>query len=424
MGRIVVVRPLFHAALAAALLASQTGHAADETVKWLHVEVNPQQVAIWQDATRAFEAKNPGVHIEPQYLENEAYKSKLTTLLQSRDKPAMFYSWAGGVLRTQVEAGVLEDLTAPLKGYTQTLTPTALAAFTVDGHLYGVPQALTEVGFFYNKALFAKAGIDADKVKTWDQFLDMVKALQAAGITPLSVGGADKWPLSFFWSYLALREGGQAGFAAAQAGKNGGFAGPDFVKAGEEFQRLVALKPFQPGFLGDKHLTGIGLFADGHAAMTLAISVIYSQQHAVAADKKGLPDDQIGWLDFPTVAGGKGLPTDTLGGIVGWVVSKGAPSATVPFLESFVSPAVQSRLAAAGYIIPVVNGADQAITSPFQRRVATELAHSTYHQNFYDQVLGPSVGRVVNDQAAALASRAATPKAAAQAVQDAFEQGN
>ena len=48
------------------------------------------------------EAKNPGVKIEPQYLENEAYKAKLTTLLQSRDKPAMYYSWAGGVLRTQV----------------------------------------------------------------------------------------------------------------------------------------------------------------------------------------------------------------------------------------------------------------------------------------------------------------------------------
>ncbi len=336
----------------------------------------------------------------------------------------MFYSWAGGVLRTQAEAGVLTDLTGPLASYVGTLTPTAVAAFTVDGHLYGVPQALTEVGFFYNKALFAKAGIDADKIKTWDQFLDMVKTLQAAGVTPLSVGGADKWPLSFFWSYLALRQGGKAGFAAAMEGKDGGFAGPDFVKAGENFERLVALKPFQNGFLGDKHLTGIGLFADGKAAMTLAISVIYNQQRAVAADKKGLPNEQIGWLNFPTVPGGKGLATDTLGGIVGWVVGKEAPATTVPFLQSFVSVEVQSKLAAAGYIIPVVKGADAAITDPFQRRVAEELANSTYHQNFYDQVLGPSVGRVVNDQVAALASSSITPQAAAKAVQTAFEQGN
>ena len=417
------MRPLFYAAVIAGILGSHASR-ADDVVKWLHVEVNPQQIAIWQDAARSFESKTPGTKIEPQYLENEAYKSKLTTLLQSRDKPSMFYSWAGGVLRTQAEAGVLTDLTDPLRSYVDTLTPTAVAAFSVDGRLYGVPQALTEVGFFYNKALFAKAGVDADKVKTWDQFLDMVKALQAAGITPLSVGGADKWPLSFFWSYLSLRQGGKAGFAAAMDGRDGGFAGPDFVKAGENFQRLVALKPFQNGFLGDKHLTGFGLFADGKAAMTLAISVIYNQQRAVAADKKGLPNEQIGWLNFPTVPGGKGLATDTLGGIVGWVVGKGAPAATVPFLQSFVSLDVQSKLAAAGYIIPVVKGADAAITDPFQRRIAEELANSTYHQNFYDQVLGPSVGRVVNDQVSALASGSVTPQAAAKAVQTAFEQGN
>ena len=157
-------------------------HAAD-TIKWLHVEVNPAQIAIWNEAARAFEASHPGVKVQPQYIENEAYKAKLTTLLQSPDKPAMFYSWGGGVLRAQVKAGVIEDLTDALKGYADTIKPAALAAFTVDGHVYGVPQALTEVGFFYNKALFAKAGIDAGTVKTWDDLLDVVKKLKAAGIT-------------------------------------------------------------------------------------------------------------------------------------------------------------------------------------------------------------------------------------------------
>ena len=79
-----------------------------------HVEVNPRQIAIWTDAAREFEAKNPGVSIQPQYLENEAYKSKLTTLLQSRDKPAMFYSWAGRCVaaRRSMPASC-EDLTRP-----------------------------------------------------------------------------------------------------------------------------------------------------------------------------------------------------------------------------------------------------------------------------------------------------------------------
>ena len=404
-------------------LAASAVNAAD-TIKWLHVEVNPTQVAIWNETARAFEAKHPGVKVEPQYLENEAYKAKLTTLLQSRDKPAMFYSWAGGVLKAQVEAGVIEDLTDRTKGYIETLTPSAVAAFTLDGKVYGVPQAITEVGFFYNKELLAKAGVDASKIKTWDDLLGAVKALKGAGITPITVGGADKWPVSFYWSYLSLRQGGKPAFEAAMKGEAGGFAGEDFVKAGELFKQLVDLQPFQNGFLGSKHLPAIGQFADGKAAMTLAISVIYNQQRSIAADKKGLSDDQIGWFQFPVVPGGKGAPTDTLGGVVGWVVSKGAPKETVDFIKAFVSPEVQSRLTAEGFIIPVVGGADASLKNAFMRNIAQELARSTYHQNFYDQVLGPSVGRVVNDVVAEMAGGTMTPQDAAKAVQAAWKQGN
>lgn len=422
MGRI----GLFAGALGAALVLSSTvgAPAAEATIKWLHVEVNPNQVKLWEESARRFEANHPGVRIEPQYLENEAYKAKLTTLLQSRDKPAMFYSWAGGVLKAQVEAGVVEDLTDETRDFVGTLAPSAVSAFTVNGHLYGIPQALTEVGFFYNKDLFRKAGVDADAIKTWDDLLGAVRKLKTAGITPLSVGGADKWPVSFYWSYLALRQGGRNAFETALKGEAGGFAGETFVKAGERFKELVDLQPFQNGFLGSKHLPAIGQFADGKAAMTLAISVIYNQQRSIAADKKGLSDEQIGWLNFPVLPGGKGAATDTLGGVVGWVVSKGAPRETVPFLKSFVSKDVQGKLAGAGYIVPVVAGADETITNPFLHRVAQELAHSTYHQNFYDQVLGPSVGRVVNDSVAELAGGSMTPQAAAQAVEAAARQGN
>ena len=35
--------------------------AADSTVKWLHIEVNPAQVKIWDEVARAYEAAHPGV---------------------------------------------------------------------------------------------------------------------------------------------------------------------------------------------------------------------------------------------------------------------------------------------------------------------------------------------------------------------------
>ena len=397
---------------------------ADTTLKWLHIEVNPNQVKIWEEVARDFEAKNPGVKIEMQFLENEAYKAKAPTLLQSKDRPHIIYSWAGGVLKAQVEAGVLEDITAQVTPYKDQLSAAAVKAFTVDGKIYGLPHTVSQVGFMYNKELFAKAGVDGAKIATWDDLLDAVKKLKAANVTPIVVGGADKWPLHFYWTHLAVRLGGKAGFDAALKGENGGFEGDVFQKSGEHFKQLVDLQPFQQGFLGYKNPQAVGAFGDGKGAMILAISSFYHTQRALAADKAGLSDDKVGWFNFPVVAGGKGEATDTLGGVNGWLVTKGAPKEAVEFVKFFISDAVQKRLAQGNFLIPTFKGAEAGLGSPFMRNIAQNIATSKYHQNFYDQDLGPSVGRVVNDATAELAGGSMTPMQAAKAIQDAFKQGN
>jgi len=411
-------------AASACLALSASLAAAETTVKWLHIEINPNQVKLWEEVARDFEAKNPGVKVEMSFLENEAYKAKAPTLLQSKDRPHIIYSWAGGVLKSQVEAGVLEDITKDVADLTPKLSPAAVAAFTVNGKVYGVPYNMSQVGFMYNKELFAKAGVDGSKIATWDDLLAAVKQLKAANVTPIVVGGADKWPLHFYWTYLAVRIGGKAGFQAALKGENGGFEGETFVKSGELFKQLVDLQPFQNGFLGAKNPQAVGMFGDGKGAMMLAISSFYHTQKALAADKIGIPDDKIGWFNFPTVPGGAGEASDTLGGINGWLVTKDAPKEAVAFLKAFVSEDVQKKLAAGNYIVPTYLGADTALGSAFMRNIAKNLAASKYHQNFYDQDLGPSVGRVVNDVTAEIAGGTMTPKAAAKAIQDAYAQGN
>ncbi len=417
-----VFRRLLGSAVGLACLAGTAW--ADTTLKWLHIEVNPNQVKIWEDVARDFEAKNPGVKIEMQFLENEAYKAKAPTLLQSKDRPHIIYSWAGGVLKAQVEAGVLEDITAQVTPYKDQLSAAAVKAFTVDGKIYGLPHTVSQVGFMYNKELFAKAGVDGTKIATWDDLLGAVKKLKDANVTPIVVGGADKWPLHFYWTHLAVRLGGKAGFDAAMKGENGGFEGDVFQKSGEHFKQLVDLQPFQQGFLGFKNPQAVGAFGDGKGAMILAISSFYHTQRALAADKTGLSDDKVGWFNFPTVAGGKGEASDTLGGVNGWLVTKGAPKEAAEFVKFFISDAVQKRLAQGNFLIPTFKGAEAGLGSPFMRTIAQNIAASKYHQNFYDQDLGPSVGRVVNDATAELAGGTMTPKQAAKAIQDAFKQGN
>ncbi len=411
--------------VSAVALAFSAGAAiAQTTVKWLHIEANPVVVKLWEEVARDFEAKNPGVKVEMQYLENEAYKAKAPTLLQSRDRPHVIYSWAGGVLKSQVEAGVLEDIAPAMQGYKDNLSASAVDAFTVDGKIYGVPYGVSQVGFMANKDLLAKAGVDAGKIVTYDDLLDAVKKLKAAGITPLAVGGADKWPVHFYWTNLAMRLGGKAAIQAALKGQDGGFEGETFQKSGELFKQLVDLQPFQNGFLGFKSQQAIGHFGDGKAALLLAISSFYHTQKVFAVDKVGIPDDKLAWINFPTVPGGKGQPSDTLGGINGWLVTKGAPKEAVAFLKYFVSAEPQKRLAAGNFIVPVYKGAEAGLGSAFMRNIAQNIANSTYHQNFYDQDLGPSVGRVVNDATTEIAAGTMTPKQAAKAIQDAFRQGN
>ena len=56
-------------ALVAAALTLIAGNAvAQTTVRWLHIEANPAQVKIWGEVARGFEARNPGVKIEMQFL--------------------------------------------------------------------------------------------------------------------------------------------------------------------------------------------------------------------------------------------------------------------------------------------------------------------------------------------------------------------
>ena len=94
------------------------------------------------------------------------------------------------------------------------------------------------MAFFYNKKLFEKAGVKAEDIKTWDDFLAAVKKIKAAGITPIVVGAGEKWPMHFYYAYLVMRIGGEHALADAKAGKDGGFKGPTFVEAGKRLREL------------------------------------------------------------------------------------------------------------------------------------------------------------------------------------------
>jgi raffinose/stachyose/melibiose transport system substrate-binding protein len=414
-------------ALAAMLgLAAILPAHAQTVVKHLHITSIPAELELMNQAVAEFEAANPDIKVELPFLENEAFKAKLTTLLQSADAPDVFHSWGGGVFYEQAEAGVLRPVEDIVTAEAKDAIGTAgVSAFTgPDGHLYGLARDVGEVVLWYNKALFEQAGVDPASMNTWDGFLAGVQTIKDAGITPLAIGAKDKWPAHFWWSKLVVRLAGQEGFEAAARGEGDGFAGEDFVKAGDYFLQLAALEPWQPGFAAAAYGDASGYFGDGKAAMHLMGDWDYGVMKDNSASKQGIPDDQLGILPFPTIEGGKGDPTDTLGGLSGYLFSRNASDAAVKWVEFFNSAEVQARFANANFYIPIAKGAADGMVNPFKVQVAQNIGNAHWHALFFDQALGPNVGGVVNDISAELASNAMSAQEAAELIKEALDDSN
>src|SRR5258708_30230387 len=77
---------------------------SDTVIKVLHIQKLPQVRAMWQEAADQYQKAHPGVTIQFDYLENEAFKAKLPTLLQSKDPPSCFQSSGGRVMTEQVSS--------------------------------------------------------------------------------------------------------------------------------------------------------------------------------------------------------------------------------------------------------------------------------------------------------------------------------
>ena len=408
-----------------ALMLGAASASAATVVKWMHVELDPKSVAVWEEIAKEYEAKHPDVDVQLQFLENEAFKAKLPTLLQSNDVPDFFYSWGGGVLEEQSKTGALKDLTEVFDAdggkLRQAYSAAAIDGLSFDGKVWAVPYRVSLVSFFYNKELFAKAGVKAEDIKTWDDLGATVKKIKAAGIVPIAGGGGEKWPIHFYWSYLVMRNGGQTVFDAARKGEGEGFMDPSIIKAGEQLAEFGKLEPFQPGYLGSTWPQALGVFGDGKAAMILGFDNTEANQRKNAGDGKGLAADNIGRFAFPAVEGGAGKVTDTLGGLNGWAVTKNASMEAIDFAAFLTSKESEEKMAAAGMILPVATGADGAVKNPLLADSAKQLASSTWHQNFFDQTLGAAVGRVVNDVSVEIVSGQMSAEEGAKQIQDAFE---
>jgi raffinose/stachyose/melibiose transport system substrate-binding protein len=388
------------------------------TITWWHISTADDHKALWQQLADEYMASHSNVTIEITVLENEAFKTKLTTVMQSGEPPDIFQSWGGGVMNEYAKAGLLQDITPWLDAdggaWRDTFGAGPLGVYAFEGKNYGVPWDMGMVGFWYNKALFAQAGISAPPA-TWSELLAAVQKLKDAGITPIALGEGDKWPGHFYWAYLATRIGGEAGFLAA-ASRTGSFTDEPFVQAGEKLQELIALEPFQDGFLGATYGDQATVMGNGNAAMELMGQWAPAVERDNSPDKLGIGDD-LGFFPFPAVEGGAGALTDAMGGGNGFAIGRDAEPEAVDFVKYLTSQASQTAIAEINVGLPVVEGSEAGVTDPMLQLVQANTAAAEYFQLYYDQYLPPAVGEVIKDAVQGLFAGTLTPEEVAQQVE-------
>ncbi|MGA3057334.1 MAG: extracellular solute-binding protein [Candidatus Limnocylindrales bacterium] len=388
------------------------------TIEWWHISTGEPGKSIFQGIADTYMAAHPNVTIHITVLENEAFKTKLTTTMQSGTAPDLFQSWGGGIMAAQADAGMLKDITNDIASWKSTVNPGALSIYAYNGKQYGVPWDMGMIGFWYNKALFTKAGITAPPA-TWDEYLaDITKLKTLSGIAPLAIAGKDKWPSMHLWTYLVLRIGG--GDTMAQMAKSGNWNTDACTKAGDEVLKLNALNPYQPGYKSATYDNEAAAVGNGKAAMELMGQWAPGVQANDSTSKKGIGTD-LGWFPFPTVAGGKGAATDGVGGGNGIAVGKNASPEALDFLKFFNSVYNAQKIdnpddkGNSIGMSPIV-GVDPTVLSAPLQLVQAGRDKATFMQLYLDQFTSPAIGSAINDATIALFLGASTPAKVCQAI--------
>ena len=149
--------------------------------------------------------KWPNVTLEATKLPDDNYYTSLKTKLASGECPDLILTqpmYAGqNSCYALAEAGYLVSLNDldTVQGRQD------MAAVTYNGDIVTSTSGVSILGCYYNKDLFAQAGIESVP-QTWDEFLEDCQKLQDAGIQPIVMGDKDQYVLQFGLYQIAANE--------------------------------------------------------------------------------------------------------------------------------------------------------------------------------------------------------------------------
>ena len=287
------------------------------------------QYFLLQDLYKRFQEQHPDITINFDFLDHDAYHTKMQALAISGTLPDMMSLWPGKRTGYLTDRGYIRDLRDLIKRDDIAASQKAifLGPQGKDGEVYELAAPLVNYSnvVYVNEELLAKLGLQYPK--TLAEMEKQAKTIADAGYRPMVFGDESSWVMqSCLLSAVTARVGGLEWFDKARRGDGASFADPQFVKSLQVIKDMVDAGLISKSEPTTSREQAMSMFVSGKAVYF--IGGIWE----VSNLESSLPDGmkaKIGMYTFPEIAGQKEVTASSSGALsTGFGISaKASPDA-------------------------------------------------------------------------------------------------
>jgi raffinose/stachyose/melibiose transport system substrate-binding protein len=215
-----------------------------------------------------FHEKYPNITIQFEQVDSKDYNTVVLSRLAAKaDIDLVGLHPSLSEFTEAAKSGALIDITD--SPYLTNVNPVAVGQGTFDSKVYGYAQGAYVVGAWYNKDIFAKAGITALPTN-WDEFIADSELIKKTGVAPFVIAGKDSWTLTYFFSLqLAMLESQNPGTMKKLTTGEVKWTDPQMVSTLSKIEELSKKGYILKGALGTSYDQAVQAFQAGQAAMWL-----------------------------------------------------------------------------------------------------------------------------------------------------------
>ncbi|WP_395242768.1 ABC transporter substrate-binding protein [Agromyces sp. MMS24-K17] len=293
---------------------------------------------------------------------DDTYATSVRTSLGTDNAPDIFMTWGAADLTQLIDAGAvlpLDDYIEEDPELKDAFIPSVFDEQVIDGATYGIPmRGVAPTFLFYNEQVLADAGLEP--AQTWDDLLTQSATLSGAGVIPIALAGADKWPTQMWFQYAFAREIGNDAVAEGLAGDAEVWESDGSRAALDNLQGLLDAGAFGTTFdsVGYSNQGTTALLSQGKAAYELMGTWNYATLEGADPD---FVAQNLGWVPFPSLDGGSGQSGEIAGNLSNFYnVSADTryPDVAVEFLKELYSPEFVADQIGLGNLPPTVDAGD------------------------------------------------------------------